>query len=336
MGDKVLVGGLTTTDTPAPRLYLTGGTASPTLTSVPLAPESPYAFEARWTSFATDGTRIVGVGGAVGGAHGNVRWTTWDGSASTLTELPQPFDTFGGWGAGQVSDVVLTPTGPVIVGSWGSAKAGLDASVWTFAGSRWTRQDPAGTALESRPAQLVGGRGAASDGAGILVAGSVLNLAKGSVAQQASLWRSTGQNTGWHRVPLPSTGAHSEAVSATCKPSTSDTGASCLVAGQVDGQLAVWEVSGDSARRLDAVPSAAVSDSAPLPRPVLSGGLEVVVAPSGGATVVVERAGDSWSQTDGPQGGTPVSAAFADGRLYVVTAQAPDGPGTLWVAPLGR
>ena len=38
-------------------------------TPVPLNPQSPYAPLARWYSVATDGTRIIAIGGANGGAH---------------------------------------------------------------------------------------------------------------------------------------------------------------------------------------------------------------------------------------------------------------------------
>ena len=148
MADRLLVGGLKagdTPETPSPvMLVLDAGDISQT---VPLTPQSPYAPVARWYSVATDGTRIVAIGGANGGAHANVRWTTWSGTLAGVQELPQNFYTFGGWGAGDLVDAVITPGGDALVGSWGGAQAGLDAAVWTFANPVWTRQDPAGTAL---------------------------------------------------------------------------------------------------------------------------------------------------------------------------------------------
>ena len=188
-------------------------------TPVPLNPQSPYAPLARWYSVATDGTRIIAIGGANGGAHGNVRWTTWAGTAAGVDELPQNFYAFGGWGAGDLVDAVITPGGDALVGSWGGAKAGLDAAVWTFADRVWTRQDPAGTALESTATLLVGPRGATRDGDGILVTGSALRLDHG-VVQTAAVWRSSGVNSGWHRIDLPGAGSHSEAVPRSARPPT--------------------------------------------------------------------------------------------------------------------
>ena len=157
MGNRVLVGGLKTGDTPdTPSPTMLTIDAAGSQTPIPLNPQSPYAPLARWYSVATDGTRIVAIGGANGGAHANVRWTTWAGTAAGVDELPQSFYAFGGWGAGDLVDAVITPGGDALVGSWGGAKAGLDAAVWTVADRVWTRQDPAGTALESTATLLVG------------------------------------------------------------------------------------------------------------------------------------------------------------------------------------
>ena len=52
------------------------------------------------------------VGGAPAGAHSNTRWSTWRGDAAGVRELPQPFATFGGWGAGALVSLVQTPSAP--------------------------------------------------------------------------------------------------------------------------------------------------------------------------------------------------------------------------------
>jgi len=96
-------------------------------------------------------------------------------------------------------------------------------AVWTFADRVWTRQESAGTALESTATLLVGPRGATGDGDGVLVTGSVLHLDQG-VDQTAAAWRSSGVNTGWHRIDLPGAGTHSEAVSARSRFSVMVTG----------------------------------------------------------------------------------------------------------------
>ena len=117
--DELLVGTRPTDDTAAPGLVRLQGS---TTTVLAVTPASGYGPEARWLSIAVDdGGDLVAVGGARGGAHANVRWTVWRGSTeSGLREEEQTFDTFGGWGAGDLVGAVAAPSGPAIVGSWGS------------------------------------------------------------------------------------------------------------------------------------------------------------------------------------------------------------------------
>jgi hypothetical protein len=329
MGDRLLVGGLKAGDTPeTPSPVMLVLDAGDILESVPLMPKSPYAPIARWYSVVTDGTRIVAIGGANGGAHANVRWTTWSGTLAGVQELPQNFYAFGGWGAGELVDAVITPTGDALVGSWGGAQAGLDAAVWTFADPVWTRQDPAGTALESTSKLLVGPRGATSDGDGILMTGSALHLDDG-VKQTAAVWRSSGVNTGWHRIDLPDSGTHSESVSARCgAPSPT----SCVVAGQVDGRLAVWSVDGDRAARQTGIPTIAVGDQDVVPAPVIARISSVIVSPNGPTATVLSRSDTgSWVASAGPAG-LPIATALVGDRIYVATRPAPVAAATLFVA----
>ncbi|MEO7236397.1 MAG: hypothetical protein ABIW80_13630 [Lapillicoccus sp.] len=329
LGDRLLVGALRAGDPPAPAMVTVD--AAGAATSVPLTPASPYGSEARWYSVATDGARVIAIGGANGGAHANVRWTTWAGTAAGVVELPQSFYTFGGWGAGDLVEAVVTPSGDALVGSWGGARAGLDTAVWTFADRTWTRQDPGGTALESTPDLLAGPRGATVDGPGLLVTGSALHLTPGPLRQTAALWRSPGVNTAWRRVDLPDAGTHSEAVSAHC-PSPD---AVCVVAGQVDGALALWRLDGERAQRLNGIPRLAVGDQDPVPAPLVAGSTSLVVSPSGAGTTVLTGAplgGDGpWRTSAGP-GGRPLAAAMVGDRLYVATRQQPGGPTSLWSA----
>ncbi len=326
LGDRLLVGGLKagdTPDTPSPTMLTidAGGTQTP----VPLHPESPYAPLARWYSVATDGTRIIAIGGANGGAHANVRWTTWAGTAAGVDELPQSFYAFGGWGAGDLVDAVITPGGDALIGSWGGAKAGLDAAVWTLADRTWTRQDPAGTALESTATLLVGPRGATRDGDGLLVTGSALHLDQG-VDQTAAVWRSSGVNAGWHRIDLPGAGSHSEAVSAQC-----GTDGACLVAGQVDGRLALWDLRGDTATGQAGLPAIGVGDQDVIPRPMSAGPHSLVVSPAAGQSVVLSNTAASWALSGGPTG-LPMAAALVGDRLYVATRPTIGAPASLFVA----
>src|SRR5215207_16570 len=157
---------------------------------IKVEPKSPYAFEATWQSIAYDGRRLLALGGASGGAHSNTRWTVWTGSASTLTEHPQEFNTFGGQTAGALYAALITPGGEALAGSWGG-QAGLDAAIWLPQGDKWNRQDSTKTALRSTPALLVGPSFGTTAGRQLVLVGSQVRLAPNVVQQEAAVWRST-------------------------------------------------------------------------------------------------------------------------------------------------
>lgn len=323
-GDRVLVGAelrVAGPDGAHPRMYAVDASGRAEL--VPLTPSSPYAFLARWYSVVTDGTRVVAIGGATGGAHGNVRWTTWAGTTAGLREQTQNFLTFGGEDAGQLLDAVLTPGGPVLVGTWASTRAGQDAAIWLQDNEIWRRQSSSGTALQSTATALVGPHSATSSGPGIVIAGSSVHLGAGTVSQSAAVWRSSGPDTGWHRIDLPDAGQASEAVSVRCD------GLHCLAAGRVDGALALWDVAGDEATRLTGIPALALSDQALLPAPLSFGGHDTLVAPAGPTTVVLTRTDHGWTSSPGPTG-MPVRATVVGTHLWVTTAQSVGAPTTLW------
>ena len=293
---------------------------------VRLIPHSGYAFDARWQSIASDGDRIIAVGGASGGAHFNTRWTTWAGTNAGGTEIPEPFDTFGGWGAGDVIGPVLTSAGPAIAGSWEGAKAGLDAAIWLPVGGRWVRQSSAGSALESTREVLVGARSATSTGAGILLSGSAVHLSDGKVRQSAAVWRSERVNGGWARVDLPDSGASSEAVSAHCG------GPNCILAGYVNGALALWRLSRAAAAPIPDVPHVVSNPGSPIPAPMVAGA-RIIEVVSAGPDVVVLTGGDhEWTRSKGPAG-EATSSALIGGWVYVIAEQAA-GSAVLWRCPV--
>lgn len=141
-----------------------------TVTEVPAQAVTGYGRTASWFSLAADGTRILAIGGDRGGAHGNVRWSVWTGSGSGVAEHAQAFSTFGGWGAGDLIDAVLTPAGSAVVGSWESAEAGLDVAVWTPQGDDWVRRPSTGTPLQSTRAEVAFPTAATGLGPGVVVA----------------------------------------------------------------------------------------------------------------------------------------------------------------------
>ena len=214
-GDDLLVGSRAPEGS-ASRPRLTVLEASGGSREVEVSAVSPTAFQAKWLVAAPRGATVELVGGAPAGAHSNTRWSTWRGDATAVRELPQPFATFGGWGAGALVSLVQTPSSPVVVGSWESGGAGLDIALWHPQGERWVRASSAGTALASSASALVSARGATADRAGVLVVGSVTLLGDGSVTQRPAVWRAPGPDGPWARTDLPGDGSLGEAHAAAC------------------------------------------------------------------------------------------------------------------------
>ncbi|MGV1007365.1 MAG: hypothetical protein ACOYBY_02005 [Dermatophilaceae bacterium] len=321
--DEVLVGTRSPGADGAPGLVRVTGSAA---AGLPVAAASGYSHEARWQSIAVDDNGgLLAIGGARGGAHANVRWTVWQGTAdSGLHEQEQTFETFGGWGAGDLLDAVAAPAGPAVVGSWGSAQVGLDAAVWLPRGGTWVRQDSAGTALESTPDALVGPLAASADGPRILIAGSLVSLGTGSVQQLPAVWRSDGHATQWSRVLLPDAGASGQATGAVCRQQT------CTVVGRADDRLAVWRL-GASAERLSGVPDALVTDASPATAPApIDDGVVIGVSTASGSTVLREQAG-TWTSAPGPPG--PVRALAVVGSVEYAVAADSSGTDRLWSRP---
>jgi hypothetical protein len=286
---------------------------------------TPYGLEAHWFSLDSDGTNIVGLGGERGGAHGNERWSGWTGTVPAgLTEKMQAFSTFGGYGAGELLDAVQTTAGPSLVGTWASARAGLDVMVWTFDGTDWKKVNPAGSVLESTPAELEFPVAAASSGAGIVITGWEL-----SGGEKPVVWRSSSLATGWTRTPLPDAGKAGGGLAVACP------GSGCVVAGRVDGKLALWRQTGSDWKRLAGVPGISVGDKDKLAAPVDVDGQLVEIAADGGQVTIARADGDRW--TTRPAGGPTgmVTALTRVGKEIYLLA----GPDlehlTLWRAEAG-
>ncbi|MFI6099441.1 hypothetical protein ACIA8G_28120 [Lentzea sp. NPDC051213] len=242
------------------------------LTNVKLTPSTPYGKEAHWYGLTSDGTTITGVGGERGGAHGNVRWSAWTGDSRQITEKPQAFSTFGGYGAGELIGVVRTRNGPLIIGTWQSAKAGLDLAAWTYAEETWTRQSSAGSVLESSQELLRFPLAVTPNGDGVLVVG--WQIAQGVVS--AAVWQFDG--TTWTTAVLPDGDA---ALAARCWDGT------CHVVGRSKGKLAWWK-SGEAWTKV-ATPDIPVSDDQDLAAPVAINGTPTLVIDHNGVKLVSEK-----------------------------------------------
>lgn len=278
---------------------------------------SPTAFQAKWLVAAPRGASLELVGGAPAGAHSNTRWSTWRGDATAVRELPQPFATFGGWGAGALVSLVQTPSSPVVVGSWESGGAGLDIALWHPQGERWVRAPSAGTALASSATALVSARGATADRAGVLVVGSVTLLGDGSVTRRAAVWRAPGPDGPWARTGLPGDGSLGEAHAAAC-----DEQGRCTVVGVVDGRLRGWALAADGSVSALGLPALAVGEHDLLVAPLLDGRGPTVVLASAGVlqvlTVTGDSGGDGIRQQTGPPARAVRSAARTASGTFVV------------------
>ncbi|HEV7648711.1 MAG TPA: hypothetical protein VGP26_11155 [Actinophytocola sp.] len=284
------------------------------LADVPVNPAGMYGEEAFWYSIAADASKIVAIGGKTGGAHGNVRWSTWDGSAAALTEKPQPFSTFGGYGGGDLVDAVLTPAGPALIGTWQNPTVGLDIMVWRPDGKYWVRQPVAGTALENKADSLKFPLAAASVGGGAVIVGWELSGGR----QHPAVWRSTEGVTGWTMTRLPDAGRAGAALSVQC------TDATCTAAGWVDGNLALWTLSGTSWTRTKGVPRVPVPQNTALSAPVAVDGHPAEVLNKGHQVVLAET---TTRPLTGPAGKV-VAAARVGQTLYVATEN------SLWQADI--
>ena len=290
-GDLLVIG---TRPSDHPEL-LTRGTNG-ALSNVRLTPATPYGKEAHWYGITSDGATITGVGGERGGAHGNVRWSAWTGDDRQIVEKPQGFSTFGGYGAGDLIGVARTPRGPVIIGTWQSAKAGLDIAMWTYAGDTWTRQSSAGTVLESSQELLRFPLAVTQDGDGVLVVG--WQIAKGTPS--AAVWRFDGQT--WTTSVLKDGDA---ALAARCWDGT------CHVVGRSKGKLAWW--AGSDFTKLT-VPDVPVGDDQPLAAPVPVNGTPTVLVDHNGVKLVSEK---GERPADGPTGQVK-AAETSGGQVFVI------------------
>ncbi len=291
------------------------------VSEIPLQPATGYGRMASWYSLAVDGNRILGIGGDRGGAHGNVRWSIWTGSAAGVAEHIQAFSTFGGWGAGDLIAAVLTPDGSAVVGSWQSDDTGQDVAVWTPEGDTWVRRSSTGTALQSTRSAQGFATAATAFGPGVVVAGWGIASDTG---QTPLVWQSGPGGSGWTKTALPGAGKAGAAAALRCAAAT------CAVSGRVDGMLALWQLADHRWSRVQGLPAIPVGDSDQLAAPLAPDGPSTQIVSDQGQVKIVE-AGESTSvrTAAGPTGA--VTAAVQVGPSVYVIAGDPAAP-QLWRA----
>ncbi len=278
--------------------------------TVPLVPSEPYAASARIVSATSAGGLLYLIGGRTGGAHGNVRWTVWDGSvAGPVSSRPQEFFTFGGQDAGPLLGTVIVDGRPVIVGSRGGDRGPI-AALYSANGTVWHQLDTP-TALKSASGLVLGFTAVTAVGPTIVIAGDSVQETASGVVQTPALFVGT-LGGDWRRIDLPvptaSTGLR-HATGVACA------GETCWVAGWARNPI-LWQVS--------------LADGAVGPTTALLGDVAGADYPSAlltmvdGRPLVVTNAatqsaavlcGEEWTRVSAPVKATAIAAQGSDAYL---------------------
>jgi hypothetical protein len=227
--DLVVAGTDATEEAPAVVLQA-GGT-------VPLVPSEPYAASARIVSAASAGGVLYLIGGRSGGAHGNTRWTVWNGPVTgPVTSRQQEFFTFGGQDAGPLLGTVIVDARPIIMGSRGAA-GGPEAALYAADGEVWHQLDTP-SALQSAAGLVLGFTAVTSVGSTIVIVGDSVQATDAGVVQTPALFYGTVGGE-WRRIDLP---VPTQAPGLRHATAVACTDATCWVAGWAKNPI-VWEVS---------------------------------------------------------------------------------------------
>ncbi|WP_426561090.1 hypothetical protein ACPPVT_13585 [Angustibacter sp. McL0619] len=310
-GSPLLVAGqVGTGDAAQPRLWqLTGNDWLP----VPLHPVTYYGARAALVRVAAHGGHLVALGRAVGGAHGNPRFSTWSGPSSGVGETAQAFELFGGPRAIGLNGLAAGADQDVVVGSWAPGTAPAGVTVWTGDGATYQRRDTE-AGLRSSASDQTSASAIAARGPGFVVAGTTTHLGGGRITLHATAFWTTARGAPWRRELLPSSGSEggdSSALGVACAAVV------CTVAGVDDGRLAIWRVADDGrAERVDLGRHA----------PRLSSSDVVVSVAADGDSAWVLAAGqllrlrDGDVQAFGAPSGTGVALATSGSLLFAVTS----------------
>jgi hypothetical protein len=287
--------------------------------AIDVVPTSPYAASAAWLQLASGPAGLSAVGGARGGAHGNVRWTVWRsatvGGREALSEEPQPFEAFGGEDAGALTGIADAGGGPLVVGSWRGA-VGLDVALWQPAGDAWARWTPPG--LASDAATIRSAAAIAVGAGGYVIVGNEIALTA-PAAQSPMAWTARAASGPWVATRLPGGAGRASAVgcSSDARP----------VVGQTpDDRARAWWLTGGVATELVLPPE--TLGAGRVPAPIVLGGLGWLVLPTSDGTAVVS-VGAGGPRLAVPPVGVAIAAASVGGRLYVATRDA-IGATRLW------
>jgi hypothetical protein len=151
------------------------------------------------------GGDVVAIGASSGGAHGNLRTSTWLSTAGgPLTEMPSGFELFGGGNEIGVGTVTAGPPGFLIVGARVDRSGGVGAAVWTSPdGTAFTLHD-GDPALESDARGATEVYAAAPVAGGFVAVGAITPPHSPLAARDPIAWTSP-DGSAWQRHALPHT-----------------------------------------------------------------------------------------------------------------------------------
>lgn len=297
------------------------------LRPVRLVPRSPYAKTAEIVSLARSGDQLVALGNVHGGAHGNSRWTVWRGSTDRILEQPQSLGTFGGTDGGDLVEIMINSSGPMIIGSRRFDDDGLDPAGWLPEGDRWRLQPSAGTALDGTATEQKSVRTGLARTDRMILVGSTLELT-GAPRQQAAGWVRTGS---WEQFTLPDSGERSEATAIACAP-PGPRQPQCMITGSDRDRLAGWWLSDDVGEQITDLPDAAVSATGPPARPMITAELAGVAYQTDTGAALAMDTGAGWQRLDAPSGDL-IDAVAVGPSAYLLMEH--NGSRRLWRAIVG-
>ncbi len=291
-GDMLVVGGRLGQ---APQLFALSDDLA--VREVELVGHGAYAATADWVDLAVDGSQVLALGRATGGAHGLPRWTVWSGSTTKVEEHPQPFETFSGPRSGGLAGVALGAGRGLVLGSWDDGGPGLDAAVWEVSGTTWRRTGVTSKTLASTATRLVQPAAAAVTSAGAYLVGSTTELGGNQVVLDASAWTAPDPEGPWTRVALPATTTSSRATGLSCDR------IGCWVVGLDGDTVALWRLDHAGARPVILPRGAPSSPGRVAAVATASGQTWVATSTDDGRSQLLRRdATGSWTVFDGPVG----------------------------------
>ncbi|MDO9455322.1 hypothetical protein [Nocardioides sp.] len=301
-----------------------------TWTSRDLAPRDFFARGSVLSSVACHGADVVALGGRPGGAHGNLRTSSWylrpDG---VLADVPALFTQYGGVEAVNVAHVAGGPAGWTISGNRVSG-----AAVWSSPDARDFVRNDTDPALRHDPDHRFLATDQVADGRGWVLVGSA-GLAGRGGALAPWAW-SSADGRSWTREEVPTTDEFSD-----LERVAADGGGDGLLALGLRGQrFGAWHR--DAAGTWRAGVTFGGLDPGRTSAPAVAG-----LATADGLVVTTVSDGTDyqlWTSTDGagwhqvatpttpPAGSGRVMTAATDGRSVLLVAD-DERAGRLWLSP---